>query len=382
VLAAIAGRLVELGGDKATAFRLGGDGFALLFPRAETHALAIGEKIVKVLGAPHSWNERSVFAPASAGLALGRDARDPLELIRNAQLALRRAKRDGGACARLYGRDLDTTTPADEVALDADLRKSFAQGEIELVYQPIMRLADGSISGFEALLRWNHPERGQIAPAEFISHTERTGFIVELGRFALSRAAADLGRWQKMFPLEPPLFVSANVSGRQLKDPEFEKMVKRLMATSGVTPGTLKLEMTESAASAGDETLEILRRLRGCGASLALDDFGTGVSTLSQLGNAPFDTVKIDQSFLARHGEGDKVVLRTVVSLSRELGRSVVIEGVETEQDALWLKEIGCDYAQGFFFAAALARNDVPVFIAGHRAPLANSGVTRVGGEA
>lgn len=383
VLAAIAARLVELGRGKATAFRLGGDSFALLFPRPDTGALTIGEKIVAVLAAPHSWNGRNVFAPTSVGLALGRDSRDAFELIRNAELALRQAKREGGGCARLYARDLEQTVAADEVELDADLRKSFAQGEIELVYQPIMRLADGSIAGFEALLRWNHPQRGAIAPAEFVSHAEQTGFIVELGRFALSRAAADLGRWQKMFPLDPPLFVSANVSHRQLKDREIEKLVKRLMATSGVKPGTLKLELTESASSAGDGTVEVLRRLRGCGASLALDDFGTGVSTLSQLGNTPFDTVKIDKSFLAQDSADDKVVLRTIVNLSHELERSVVIEGVETEQDALWLKEIGCDYAQGFFFAPALARNDVPVFIAGHRAaPAENSGVTRVGGEA
>ena len=383
VLAGIAERLVTLARGRATAFRTGGDGFALLIPRSETDALAIGEEIVEALKVSHGWKDRSAFAPASIGMALGRDAQDSFELIRNAELALALAKREGGACARLYGRELEKSAPADHVALDAELRQSFAQGEIELVYQPIMRLADGAVAGFEALLRWNHRTRGVIGPSNFVPYAEQTGFIVDLGRFALSRAAADLGRWQKMFPLEPPLFVSANVSRRQLRDDELEKLVARLMATSGVKPSTLKLELTESAASADDGAFEKLGRLRGCGASLALDDFGTGASTLGQLGNAPFDTVKIDKIFLARRDHAERtVVLRSVVNLAHELGRTVVIEGVENAQDAIWLKEIGCEYAQGFYFAAPLSRNDVPVFIAGHRAPATPSGMTRVGGEA
>lgn len=388
VLGGVAERLLALGRGKSIVFRTGGDGFALLFVRPEMNALAIGERIIEVLSSPHSWKERTVFAPASVGIALGRDVHDPFDLIHNAELALARAKRDGGACARLYGPEVDKVTPRDEVALDAELRRAFGQGELELVYQPIMRLADGAIAGFEALLRWNHPQRGVIAPDDFISHAEQTGFIVELGRFALSRAAGDLGRWQKMFPVEPPLFVSANVSRRQLRERELEKTVKRLMATSGARAGSLKLELTESAASGGEGTLEALRRLRGCGVGLAIDDFGTGLSTLSQLRSAPFDTVKIDKSFLAGSGDAKgRVVLRALVGLAHELGRAVVLEGVENEQDALWLREIGCEYGQGFHFSAPLARNDVPVFIAGHRVTradvqTADSGVTSVGREA
>ena len=387
VLVGIAERLAALCRGRASLFRIGGDSFALLFSRPDMNALAIGERIVEALNSPHSWKGRNAFAPASVGVALGRDARDGSELIRHAELALSRAKREGGACTRLYGRELEKSAPADGVALDAELRRSFAQGEIELVYQPIMRLGDGSIAGFEALLRWNHPERGVITPAEFISHAEQTGFIVELGRFALSRAAGDLGRWQKMFPLDPPLFVSANVSRRQLNDRDLEKTIARLLATSGVMPGTLKLELTESTASAGAGTLETLERLRGCGASLAIDDFGTGASTLSQLRNAPFDTVKIDKSFLARAEDDEgRGLLRSIVNLTHELGRVVVLEGVESEQDALWLKEMGCEFAQGFYFAPPLARNDIPVFIARHRmtaaAGQAELGMARVRGEA
>lgn len=391
VLVGIARRLLAFGSDRAAVFRTGGDGFAMLFAQPEMNALAIGERIVAVLNEPHEWEGRSAFAPASVGLALGRDAADPFDLIKNAELGLRKAKREGGACARLHGRGMQKSSAAlDEVALETELRRSLAQDEIALVYQPIMRLSDGCVAGFEALLRWNHPERGVIAPGEFIPHAEQTGFVVELGRFALSRAAADLGRWQRMFPVEPALFISVNVSRRQLRNRELERLVMREIAHSGIKPGTLKLELTESAVGAGERVVEALRRLRGCGASLAIDDFGTGLSTLSQLKNVPFDTVKVDKSFLARgasqRGSG-ATVLRSIVNLAHELGRAVVLEGVENERDARWLKEIGCEFAQGFYFAAPLAPDEVPSFIAARRGGIVvdaespQSGMAGVGGK-
>jgi EAL domain-containing protein (putative c-di-GMP-specific phosphodiesterase class I) len=314
-----------------------------------------------------------VFAPVSAGLALGRDAKDSFDLIKNAELGLRKAKRDGGACARLYSPDLENTAPADQVALDAALREALARGEMDVAYQPIIRLQDGSVAGFEALLRWNKPGHGPVAPGEFITHAEETGTIVELGQFALTRAAADLARWQGSLALEPPLFVGVNVSRRQLKNRELERFVSRLVETNGLAPGALKLELTESAAVPSAGFRETLRRLRNCGASLAIDDFGTGTSTLSELKNVPFDTVKIDKSFLVRgqaaNSDAD-VILRSIVNLAHELGRSVVLEGIENEQDAAWLRDIGCDYGQGFYFAAALSRTEVPDFIASHGAQM------------
>ncbi len=391
ILVSIAKRLAALGRGKAQLFRVGGDSFAMLFTRPNVNALAIGERIVHALSEPHVWQGRTAFAPASVGLALGRDAANPFDLIKNAELGLLKAKREGGACARQYGRELENSGLPDEMELEAELRQSLARGDINLFYQPIMRLTDGSVAGFEALLRWNHPERGQLTPSDFIAHAEQTGLIIELGRFALSRAAGDLGQWQKDLPLEPPLFVSVNVSRRQLKEHEFERFVVRLITSSGVKPGTLKLELTESVVSSGDGIEAVLCRLRGCGVSIAIDDFGTGLSTLSQLQNVPFDTVKIDKSFLPRETPGSAeggVVLRSIVRLTHELGRVVVLEGVETERDIQLLREIGCEYAQGFYFGDALARVDVPVFVASHR-PAANmgsaespSGVSGVSGEA
>jgi diguanylate cyclase (GGDEF)-like protein/PAS domain S-box-containing protein len=392
ILKAIATRLVELGRGRAQIYRIGGDGFALLFVRADTNAPALGERIVAALNAPHQWNDRNVFSPVSTGIALGRDAKDSFDLIKNAELGLRKAKRDGGACVRLYSVDLENTTPADEVALDTALREALARGEMDVAYQPIIRLADGSVAGFEALLRWTKPGRGAIPPAEFIAHAEETGIIVELGQFALSRAAADLAIWRKSLLLEQPLFIGVNVSRRQLKNRELERLVSRLIEKNGLPAGTLKLELTESAAIPSAGFRDTLRRLRDCGASLAIDDFGTGTSTLSELKNVPFDTVKIDKSFLIRGQTAQSdagVILRSVINLAHDLGRSVVLEGIESESDAAWLKEIGCDFGQGFYFAGALSRQQVADFISSHRttetAPLAAdqaSGMPSVGGQA
>jgi EAL domain-containing protein (putative c-di-GMP-specific phosphodiesterase class I) len=262
---------------------------------------------------------------------------------------------------------------------------------MDVAYQPIMRLANGAVAGFEALLRWNKPGRGPVPPGEFIMHAEETGIIVDLGQFALSRAAADLGRWQKSLPLEPPLFVGVNVSRRQLTNRELERYVSRLVERKSLVPGTLKLELTESAAVASAGFRETLSRLKKCGASLAIDDFGTGTSTLSELKNVPFDMVKIDKSFLLRGqtSESDAgVIVRSIVNLAHELGLSVVVEGIESERDAVWLKEIGCDYGQGFYFAGALSRHQVPDFIAAHctdrmiSAPEPFSGMSGVEGQA
>ncbi len=179
---------------------------------------------------PYAHDGRNVFAPVSAGVALGRDARDPLDLLKNAELALGNAKRAGGGCARVYSPDMEAATPGDAVALEADLRRAIEDKQLDVYYQPIVRLADGAVAGFEALLRWKHPIKGLIAPAEFIAHSEETGTIVALGRIALERAAHDIAQWQRFFPLNPPLFVSVNVSRRQLRDQDFNVVLGALAA--------------------------------------------------------------------------------------------------------------------------------------------------------
>jgi len=245
------------------------------------------------------------------------------------------------------------------------LRRALERDEIEIHYQPIIRLRDGVVAGFEALLRWRHPERGLIDPDEFIPHAERSGLIVALGRVALRRAAKDLTRWQQFFPMKPPLYVSVNVTWRQIADESFAKELGSVVKRAGLPKSSLKLEVTESALMAGAERAEAgLKRLKGLGASLAIDDFGTGHSSLSQLARLPFDTIKIDKSFLAsaRDSAGAKI-LASIVTLAHELKLAVVAEGVETEADAALLKKLGCEQGQGYLFGAALPEAKVPAFI-------------------
>jgi diguanylate cyclase (GGDEF)-like protein len=369
VLRATAERLTKIFGQEAQIFRVGGDAFALLFAQPRQAPEVLGETLVALCRPPHAHDGRNIFAPASAGLA--RSTVDALALIKNAEVALGAAKRRGGDCARVYDTGLEADVPADAVALEADLRRALEKGEISVFYQPIVRLRDGAIAGFEALLRWQHPERGPIAPSDFIAHSEETGLIVALGCFALERAADDLAHWQRYFPITPPLFASVNLSRRQLRDSGFEELFGRVLKTSQIAPGSLTLEITESAVGSDTELAGMLGRLKLAGAGLSMDDFGTGASTLSRFRSLPFDTIKIDKSFLARHAGSDlandsAVVLSSIVSMAHELGRAVVVEGVESEGDAAWLNSLGCEFGQGYYFSLPLSPAEALAFIARH----------------
>jgi EAL domain-containing protein (putative c-di-GMP-specific phosphodiesterase class I) len=276
------------------------------------------------------------------------------------------------------------------VVLETELRRAIENGEIEVFYQPIVRLADRTVAGFEALLRWRHPLRGLVAPADFIAHSEETGLIVALGRLALERAAKDLSQLQRFFPLSEPLFVSVNLSRRQLFDLGLESFLAELLSGAEIEPGTLKLEVTESAVAADADARALMTRIRALGAGLAIDDFGTGLSSLSQLRDLPFDTVKIDKSFLSRHGGTDAdcdadVVLSSIVSLAHDLKRSVIVEGVETERDAERMREFGCEYAQGFLFSEPLTATDTLAYVARYYRVASGglgSGAAGLGGQA
>ena len=369
LLGQVSARLVKRFKGIAEVFRVGGDAFAVLFTKMKAEPEAIGNEIVEACATPYTRDGRNIFAPASAGVALGADAADPLDLLKNAELALLQAKRLGGSCARVYSRDLELLAPGDAVALETDLRRAIEDKQLDVYYQPIIRLADGTVAGFEALLRWNHPTKGLVSPSGFITHSEETGTIVALGRFALERAAHDVAQWQRFFPLEPPLFVSVNVSRRQLRDDDFGLFLGALLHSEAIAPGTLKLEVTESTIAANQDVQAALERAKALGAGISMDDFGTGVSSLSQLNALPFDTIKIDQSFLARHTDDDmtadgETMLKSIIALAHNLNRSVVVEGVENEKDAAWLRQLGCEYAQGFLFAQPLPSGEALKFIA------------------
>lgn len=385
VLQHVADRLGKRFEGKADVFRIGGDAFALLFSGGAGDANAIGADLVGVSAAPFIENGRKIFAPASVGVATGREAQEPLDLLRNAELALRQAKRQGGGCARVYSPEMEGSTPRDAVALEAELRRALDEGQIDVFYQPIIRLSDRSVAGFEALLRWHHPERGLVWPSDFVGHSEETGLIVALGKFALSRASEDLSRWQHFFPITPPLFVSVNVSRRQLQDGDFESYLAEVLSRNEVAVGSLRLEITESAIAASEHAAERLAHMRDMGAGLAIDDFGTGLSSLSQLKTIPFDIVKVDRSFLhAQAGtEGEsEVILNSVIGLAHELKRAIVVEGVENEEDAVRLTALGCEYGQGFHFSVPLPAREALNFIALHFDATAGAGKAPQTGEA
>jgi EAL domain-containing protein (putative c-di-GMP-specific phosphodiesterase class I) len=241
---------------------------------------------------------------------------------------------------------------SDRLTLETELRRALSREEMFLVYQPIVRLEDRSISGFQALLRWQHPKHGLLRPGEFITMAEETGLIVELGLFALERAAKQLVEWQRAMRSSEPIFTSVNVSSRQLLRTDLSQDLRTVLTRSQPARGTLKLELTESLMMENPEqAAQVLHRLKELGAGLALDDFGTGHSSLAYLQKFPFDIIKIDKSFVKTTGRGKRpVILRSIIGLAHDPGMEVVAEGAETDSDAVELYQLGCEYAQGFAF--------------------------------
>src|SRR6188472_4025269 len=244
------------------------------------------------------------------------------------------------------------TRKTDRLTLESELRRALDREEITIVYQPIIRLEDRSVAGFEALARWDHPKMGRMSPAEFISIAEEIGLIVDLGLFALERAARQLSVWQRGVRQRDPVFISVNVSSRQLLRHDLIHDLRTVLGRSGVVRGTLKLELTVSLVMENPEhAAQILTRIRELGAGLSLDDFGTGHSSLAYLQRFPFDTIKIDQSFVRTTSRGTRpVILKSIIALAHDLGMEVVAEGAETDSDAVELYQLGCEYAQGFAF--------------------------------
>jgi diguanylate cyclase (GGDEF)-like protein/PAS domain S-box-containing protein len=357
--------VAERNSGRLSFYRVGGDMFAALALDIGDLS-AFGETLLAVTTTPFAIADRDVYLVASVGIASGAHAHDGADLLTQAEQAMVAAKRDGGARVALYSKTFAEGEPRDQVALEADLRRALDRDEIQLYYQPIIRLADGRVAGFEALLRWRHPERGVIEPQSFVPHAEESGLILRLGRFALERAVEDLAQWQKRFPLKPPLFVSVNVAWRQIADSAFAEQIGSLLSSADIAKRSLKLEVTESAVMRGADLAEIaLQRLRSLGVGLAVDDFGTGHSALSHLRRFPFEAIKIDKSFVsAAHEKTGAAILRSIVSLAHELKLAVVAEGVETSEEAVRLRAMNCEYAQGYLFGAPLPPADVANFIA------------------
>ena len=342
-----------------TLARLSGDQFGLivLSERDSARVIALAETIRRTLRAPITFNDREIVLTGSIGLTLGdSEPQRAEERLKDAELAMYHGKRIGGDRIDVF-KPAMRARKADRLSLETDLRKAIEREEIALLYQPIVRLEDRAVAGFEALARWNHPRMGRLSPSEFITIAEETGLIVELGLFVLERAARQLSAWQRTLRPRESLFVSVNVSSRQLLRHDLIQDLRTVLARTPLARGSLKLELTESVVMENPEhAAQMLHRIRDLGAGLALDDFGTGYSSLAYLQRFPFDTIKIDQSFVRTTAKGTRpVILRSIIALAHDLGMDVVAEGAETDSDAVELFQLGCEYAQGFAFGEPMS---------------------------
>jgi diguanylate cyclase (GGDEF)-like protein len=358
LLQQVAARLRLCVREYDTVARLGGDEFAILQRNEPEPAAAtsLSKRIVAALGRPFDLDGHQVLIGVSIGIALApTDATDSVELLKAADLALLRVKVDGRGSYRFFDTDLDGRIQ-ERHSLERDLRKALLDDEFVMHYQPLVNLQSGQISAFEALVRWNHPERGLIPPADFISFAEETGLIVPIGEWALRQACKEAAKWPGS------LSVAVNLSPIQFKERDICQTVTDALVRSGLPPDRLELEITESALLRNQvSTLEKMRQLRELGIRVAIDDFGTGYSSLSSLINFPFDKIKIDRSFVHNllSKSDSRAIIQAVVQLANSLGLQTTAEGVESQGEVDYLKRVGCTEAQGYLFGKAVPPKDI-----------------------
>jgi diguanylate cyclase (GGDEF)-like protein len=363
LLKLVAARLTEAVSPADFVARIGGDEFAVVQAHVDRpeQCSQLASRIVGQISAPYDIDGRHIVIGTSVGIAIApNDGANPDVLLKNADMALYLSKGDGRGTHRFFEGEMDKRLQSRR-ALELDLRKALADGEFELYYQPILYLQTGKVTGFEALLRWNHPERGLIAPAEFIPLAEETGLILPLGEWVLRTACAHAARWPQ------PVGVAVNLSAAQFKGRNLVQMALSALAASGLAAGRLDLEITESVLLQGEaNTLAVLHQLRESGIQISMDDFGTGYSSLAYLRNFPFDKIKIDRSFvrdmLVR--KDCLAIVRAVVGLARSLGITTIIEGIETKEQLDTARAEGCDEGQGFLFSRPMPEREVAEFLA------------------
>ena len=329
-------------------------------------AKKIAERVHKALSAPFNLSGHEVFTSASIGITLSTTEYErPEDLLRGADIAMYRAKALGRACHEVFDTEMHTRV-VKLLQLENALRLAVERQEFLLYYQPIVALATGKIAGFEALVRWQHPEQGIVSPAEFVPMAEETGLIIPIGQWVLQEACRQMKAWHTTFPDQPPLSISVNLSGRQFSHPSLIKQIGQILADTELDAHSLKLEITESAIMENTESaMDMMLQLKAMGIQLSVDDFGTGYSSLGYLYRFPMDLLKIDRSFISRVDvDGEKLELvRTIITLAWNLGMDVVAEGVETTKQLAQLKALKCEYAQGYLFSRPVGSADAEKLI-------------------
>jgi len=335
--------------------RFGGDEFAVLLENLHqrSDATIVAERILAQFASHFDIHGRVIFATVSIGIALGDSADTSKDLLRNADTAMYYAKSRGKARFEIFDESMRGRAVA-RMELESDLRNGIDEEQFVVYYQPEVSLATGMVVGYEALVRWNHPQRGMVMPGEFLPVAEETGLIVPLGRWVLREACRQMAEWQRNHPRQPPLTISVNASSRELADPDIVPNVARVLQETGLDPESLRIEVTESSIVENqDLTASTLRRLRELHVKLEIDDFGTGYSSLSRLREYPFSTVKIDRSFVKDlETEPESLhLVETILRLAQGLGLSVVAEGIETREQLARLTALGCGFGQGYLFS-------------------------------
>jgi len=341
--------------------RIGGDEFALLLSHIqdEKDAANIATRILDRLAEPFLIEGRSMFISASIGIADGTTGQTPEDLLNNADTAMYRAKTNGKARFEFFN-DRMREQAISRFETETSLRRAIDDHQFVLYYQPIVSMANLRICGFEALVRWNHPERGLIFPDEFIPIAEQSDLIIHMGQWTLREACCQMADWNRRFATDPPLAISVNVSARQFNDSRLIEAVEVALAESKLNPASLALEMTESSIMGDvEQTLAILDRLKKMNIQLEIDDFGTGYSSLSYLQQLPFHILKIDRSFISNLnvGTGSLDIVKAILQMAHSFRMEVIAEGVETQEQLNCLRELGCDYLQGYLFSRPVDAN-------------------------
>ena len=370
-LLAIIGRRLKAEAEVVdTVARLPGDQFAILFHEVPDgpHVDAFAQALLGTVARPVKFEDQEYFLTASIGVAQYRpDVLDAEKLMKDAAVALYEARRQGTGVVELFNAAM-VDDRAELVVLEAELRRAIERNEIEVHYQPIARLADMHLAGFEALVRWRHPSLGLLAPESFIALAEETGMIRDIGRVVLNEAGRQLGIWQRAYRSAEPSFVAVNISSAQLIEPSLLDDVKQIISREGLLRGSFKLEVTESLVMEYPErATQILERFRELGVGLSCDDFGTGYSSLSSLRKLPFDTLKVDRSFISTEAQDHRavVILQSIIAMGHDLGLTIVAEGIENQDQVDRLGDLGCDFGQGFFIGKPMSTKQVNDALAG-----------------
>ncbi len=367
VLGLVAKRLQRIVRLEDTVARLGGDEFAIILNDLASidDAKEYAKKILQKLTQPFALRGHKIYTSVNIGISpFNADHKKPEDILRDADIAMHHAKEKG---INIGVFDIGLRSHfLESVKLEAELRFAIERNELSMYYQPLISLQDGEILGFEALLRWHHPKLGFISPARFIPVAEESGLIIPITEWILEQTTAQLAKWQKISNAYRKLIVSVNISGKHIAQDGLIEVVKQSIKNSKIKPSSLKLEITESIAMENAErTIEILTRLKNTGVQLSIDDFGTGYSSLSYLHRLPFDTLKIDRSFVYSVGENgeNSGILQTIVSLAKNLKMKAIAEGIETESQLRLLRNLGCEMGQGFLMSKPLPKAEMETLL-------------------